>query len=106
MHRATTLRESSNEFKHPVHPLEKEFKGQLRVCVYVYIIYIHKLQIKKFQSISELYIGYWIYTGPTTNYSVMNKFLRSNPLLAISQFHFTLVGISRHNERDNRSKIR
>lgn len=96
MHRATTLRESSNEFKHPVHPLEKEFKGQLRV----------KLQVKKFQSISELYIRYWIYTGLTTNYSAMNKFLRSNPLLAISEFHFTLVGISRHNERDNRLKIR
>lgn len=98
MHRATTLRESSNEFKHPAHPLEKEFKGQLRVCVHIYNI--HKLQIKKFQSVSELYIGYWIYTGSTTNYSDMNKFLRSNPLLAISQFLLTLVGISRHNERD------
>lgn len=69
-------------------------------------MYIYKLQIKKFQSISKLYIGYWIYTGSTTNYSAMNKFVRSNPLLAISQFHFTLVGISRHNEQNNRLKIR
>lgn len=65
MYRATTLREFSNEFKHPVYPLEKEFKGQLRVCVYIYIIYVYiqttdqKIPID-FQIVYRILDIYWI----------------------------------------------
>lgn len=67
MHRATTLRESSNEFKHPVHPLEKEFKGQLRVCVYIYNIYTQATDQKipiDFRIVYRILNIYW------TNYEL------------------------------------